>query len=169
MLAARNSAPRQLPPDLFRPRHHKVHNPSRQHALDPDLLPIPPPPAPRPPSPPLPIPLPTPRTRLLLPARPLPNRAPLPTPARPRPPPGLPPQIARDPDLEAPADTRRGADHRPRYHRPLFVLEDGERELGGGPAYALEGEEADERGEGRVVQAPAREETGGEREALVAC
>ena len=48
------------------------------------------------------------------------------------------------------------------------MLEDDEGEVRGGPADGLEGEEADEGGEGRVVDAPAGEEAGGEGEALVA-
>ena len=47
--------------------------------------------------------------------------------------------------------------------------EDLQRQVRRGPADGLEGEEADERGERGVVEAPAREEAGGEAEALVAC
>lgn len=48
------------------------------------------------------------------------------------------------------------------------MLKDDEGEVRGGPADGLEGEEADEGGEGRVVDTPAGEEAGGEGEALVA-
>ena len=80
----------------------------------------------------------------------------------------LPPQIARHPQLHAPAAAGRRCDDGPRDHGPLFVLEDDEGEVRGGPADGLEGDEADEGGEGRVVDAPAGEEAGGEGEALVA-
>jgi hypothetical protein len=47
-----------------------------------------------------------------------------------------------------------------------MVLEEGESDMGGRPAYGLEGEEADEGGERGVVEAPAGEQAGCEVKAL---
>lgn len=49
----------------------------------------------------------------------------------------LPPQIARDPDLHAAAHARGGGDDGPHDGGTLLVLEDREREVGGGPADGL--------------------------------
>ena len=49
------------------------------------------------------------------------------------------------------------------------MLEDREREVGCGPTDALQCEEAHEGRQGRVVQTPSGQQTGGEAETLVPC
>ena len=48
--------------------------------------------------------------------------------------PRLPPQVARHPQLHAPAAARRRPDDRPADERPDFVVEDAEGEMCGRPA-----------------------------------
>ena len=181
-------APTKLPfpSQLVRPRHHEIHNPSRQNTFHPDLFPIPAPATPFPaPTPPLPIRPPillhrrrvyrverqrgranTPTNHTATRAGNLPTRR---INAARRLRTFFPPQITRHPNLHTAAHTRCRADNRPAYHGPLLVLEDREREVGCGPTDALQREQTHEGRQGRVIQTPSGQQTGGEAETLVAC
>ena len=101
-----HSAAHKLAPQHDRPRHHKVHHPRRQRALDPDLAPVPPPP-------------PALAQQLLLVRRMRARRG---------------HDVRRHPQLHAPAAARRRPDRRPANQRPHLVVQDRQRQVRRRPA-----------------------------------
>ena len=131
-----------LATQLLRPRRHNIYDPRRERALHTNFAPVPPPPTPRTAAAPPPPP-----------AAPLaPCRSRCATRVRARV--ALPPEVARDPHLDAAAHACRRADRGPCDDGARGVAEDSERELRCGPADALQCQKAHERRERWVVEPP---------------
>lgn len=104
------SAPAEFAAQRLGPGHCKIAYTHRESALGHHLCPVPPPPTPSP-------------TEFEPPALAAAT--------------GLPPEVARHPQLDGPRATGEAADSSPTDDRPLFVPDEGQAEMCGGPTDGL--------------------------------
>ena len=105
-------APAEFPPQRLGPGHREIARAHRESALNHHLGPVPPPTAPPP-------------TKFEPPALAAAARF-------------LPPEVARHPQLNRARAAREAADGGPTNHRSLFVPDQGQAEMGRGPADGLQ-------------------------------